>query len=64
MAKKERKQMVREQRQIARTPVRADATARRMDGNAVKLELVFQPQDAAQLTDQFVTALIRNGRRR
>jgi len=62
--KKERKTVAREQRQATRIPVRADATARRVNGNAVKLELVFQPEAAAQLTDQIVHALVRNGRRK
>jgi hypothetical protein len=61
---KERKTVARGQRQIERLPVRADAIARRVNGNAVKLELVFQPEDAARLTDQIVHALVRDGRRR
>jgi hypothetical protein len=45
-------------------PAEAHATASRFDGGAVKLEIVFQPQSAARLTDQLVNALLPNGRRR
>jgi hypothetical protein len=45
-------------------PAEAHATASRFDGGAVKLEIVFQPQSAALLTDQLVNALLPNGRRR
>jgi hypothetical protein len=43
-------------------PVEAHATAKRFDGGAVKVELVFQPQDAVRLSDQLVNAILRNGR--
>lgn len=54
MAKKRRTQI-----RASATPLIGHTTARRFDGGAVKLEIVFQPQDAAQLTDQLVNALIR-----
>ena len=45
--------------------LRAYATARRYDGSdAVTLQLVFPPADAARLADRIVNALILNGRRR
>jgi len=61
---KQGKTAAREQRKLARQPVKVDATVRRGSGNAVILEIVFLPESAAQLTDQIVHALVRNGRRR
>jgi hypothetical protein len=50
--------MTKRPRQTPRQPVPAVATAARFDGEAVKIELVMQPQDAAHLADQIVNALV------
>lgn len=51
-------------RPATKRPIPVHATAAIFDGGSVKIEFVFQPQDARRLADQLVFAIVReNGLR-
>lgn len=61
---KRRKKVARDAALPQQNHALAYATARRFDGGAVELRFVFQPLDAARVTDQIVHALVPKVRKR